>query len=159
VSAAGVARGHGRIAATQGGDRIGTQARQIGRPNATSQARLQLVLIALAAWNFLAFFLELTNTRFLEIAGIDGMLGARGVSGATGVLAVAYLYAMRNPIRYRFVLWLASIEQFIALFSYTFHWARDDIGAEEALIPILVAAAFLVLLLINMPRQTDTIGA
>lgn len=135
------------------------QARQIGRPNPTSQARLQLVLLALAAWDMLAFFLELTNTRFLEVGGIDGILGARAVSGSMGVLAIAYLYAARNPIRHRFVLWLASIEQFVALFSYTFHWARDDIGAEEALLSIAVAAAFLVLLLINMPRQTDTIGA
>ncbi|HEY8171708.1 MAG TPA: hypothetical protein VIH21_01360 [Dehalococcoidia bacterium] len=133
-------------------------ARQIGRPNAASQARLQLVLVALAIWNFLAYFLELTNTRFLEVHGIDGVLGARSSSGALAVLAVAYLYAARNPIRYRFILWLAALEQFVALFSYTFHWARDDVGASEALLPIIVAAGFLVLLLINMPRQTDTIG-
>jgi hypothetical protein len=133
------------------------QARQIGRPNPTSQARLQLILVALAAWDLLAFVLELTNTRLLTIGGIHGALGARSVSGTTAVLAIAYLYAARNPMRYRFVLWLASLEQFIALFACTFHWARSDIGFGQAALPIGAAAVFLVLLMINLPRQTDTL--
>ena len=130
-------------------------ARQIGRPNATSQARLQLILVVLAAWDLLAFLLELTNTKLLKVGGIEGILGARSVSGTMAVLAIAYIYAARNPMRYRFVLWLASIEQFVAIFSYTFHWARKDIGVAEAIVPIAAAAVFLVLLLINQPRQTD----
>ncbi len=133
------------------------QARQIGRPNPTSQARLQLILVLLAAWDLLGFLLELTNTRLLSIGQVDGVLGARSVSGTMAVLAIGYLYAARNPIRYRFVLWLASLEQFIALFSSTFHWARGDLGAGETIVPILVAAAFLALLMTSLPRQTDTI--
>jgi hypothetical protein len=133
------------------------QARQIGRPNPTSQARLQLILVVLAAWNILAFLLELTNAAPISVDGVDGILGARALSGATGVLGIAYLYAARNPVRYRFVLWLATLEQFVALFTAAFHWARDDIGASEALLPIIVAAIFLVLLMTNQPRQTDTI--
>lgn len=133
------------------------QARQIGRPNPTSQARLQLVLVLLAAWDLLGFALELTNTRFLSIHDIDGVMGARSVSGSMAVLAIGYLYAARNPIRYRFVLWLASLEQFIALFSSTFHWARGDIGFSESALPIAVAAGFLVLLMTGLPRQTDSI--
>ena len=132
-------------------------ARQIDRPNPTSQARLQLILILLAAWDLLAFFLELTNTRLLKIGGIDGVLGARSVSGAMAVLAIAYIYAARNPIRHRFVLWLASLEQFVAMFAATFHWARGDVGAGEAVVPILASAALLVLLMTNLPRQTDSI--
>ncbi len=132
-------------------------ARQIGRPNATSQARLQLVLILLAAWDLLAFFLELTNTRLLKIGGIDGVLGARSVSGTLAVLAIAYIYAARNPMRHRVILWMATLEQFIALFTCTFHWARGDVGAGEVLVPIVAAALLLVLLLTNLPRQTDTI--
>lgn len=131
-------------------------ARQIGRPNPTSQARLQLILVLLAAWDMLAFLLELTNTRLLRVGGIDGALGARSVSGTMAVLAIAYLYAARNPIRHRFVLWLATLEQFVALFSCTFHWARSDVGFGEAVVPILAAAGFLVLLMTNLPRQTDT---
>lgn len=133
------------------------QARQIGRPNPTSQARLQLTLVLLAAWDFVAFLLQLTNTGLLEVHDIDGVLGARSASGALAVLAIAYVYAARNPVRYRFVLWLASLEQFVALFAATFHWARGDFGAAEAIVPILAAAAFLVMLMGNMPRQTDAI--
>lgn len=132
-------------------------ARQIGRPNPTSQARLQLLLILLAAWDLLAFLLELTNTRLLKIGSIDGVLGARSVSGAMAVLAIAYIYAARNPIRHRFVLWLASLEQFVAMFAATFHWARGDLGVGQAILPILAAAVFLVLLMTNLPRQTDSI--
>jgi hypothetical protein len=131
------------------------QARHIGRPNPTSQARLQLVLLLLAAWDLLAFVLTLTNTRLLRLGGIEGLLGARSVSGATAVLAIAYVYAARNPVRYRFVLWLASLEQFVAMFAYTFHWARGDAGFGETAVPIVAAAGFLVFLLMNVPRQTD----
>ncbi len=132
-------------------------ARQIGRPAAASHARLQLILILLAAWDLLAFFLELTNTSLLAIGGIDGALGARSVSGASAVLGIAYLYAARNPLRYRFILWLATIEQFIALFATTFHWARGDIHFAQAALPLLVSAVFLVLLMANMPKQTDAL--
>ncbi|MDP9238438.1 MAG: hypothetical protein M3P30_13775 [Chloroflexota bacterium] len=132
-------------------------ARQIGRPNATSQARLQLILVLLAAWDFIAFLLELTNTRLLQIGNIDGALGARSVSGTMAVLAVAYVYAARNPVRYRFILWMATLEQFVALFAGAFHWARSDVGFAEVTIPILVASGFLVMLLTNLPRQTDTV--
>jgi hypothetical protein len=130
-------------------------ARQIGRPNPTSQARLQLILILLAAWDLLAFLLELTNTRLLRIGGIDGVLGARSVSGAMAVLAIAYIYAARNPVRHRFVLWLASLEQFVAIFAAGFHWARGDVGASEAMLPIAASAVLLVLLMTNLPGQTD----
>ena len=133
------------------------QARQIGRPNPTSLARLQLILIALGAWNLIAFVLELANTGPLTVGGVDGFLGARAVGGSLGVLGIAYLYAARNPVRYRFVLWLATLEQVLALFTATFHWARGDFGADEAIVPILFAVAFLILLMTNLPRQTDTI--
>ncbi|HEX5478861.1 MAG TPA: hypothetical protein VFY79_03995 [Dehalococcoidia bacterium] len=130
-----------------------TVRQQIGRPNAASQARLQLVLVLLAAWDLLAFLLELGQTSLLKVGSIDGALGGRSVSGAVVVLAIAYLYAARNPIRYRIVLWLATLEQFIALFATAFHWARGTIGAGQAVIPILVAAIFLMLLMMYMPKQ------
>jgi hypothetical protein len=133
-------------------------ARTLARTNPTSQARLQLILVLLAAWNLLTFFLELTNGRFLQVNDIDGVLGVRAVGGSTAVLALAYLLAVRNPVRYRFVLWLASIEQVLTLFVATFHWARGDVAAGETLLPLLVAVAFLVALIPNLPRQTDTIG-
>jgi hypothetical protein len=132
-------------------------ARQIGRPNPTSQARLQLVLLVLAAWDLVGFVLGLTNTSLLKVGSIDGVLGGRSVSGTLAVLALAYIYAARNPIRHRFVLWLASLEQFVAIFSYTFHWGRGDVSMGEVALPIVAAAAFLVLLMTLLPRQTDTV--
>ncbi len=132
------------------------QARQIGRPNPSSEARLQLVLVALAIWNLLGYLLQLTNSRLIEVDGINGLLGARAVGGAAAVLAIAYIYAARNPVRYRFVLWLASLEQFVALFSTTFHWARGDLSFVESAIPMIVSVIFLILLMTNLPRQTDT---
>lgn len=133
------------------------QARQIGRPNPSSQARLQLLLVLLAAWNLLGFLLQLANARLIKVDGIDGLLGGRAVSGSAAVLAIAYLYAARNPVRHRFVLWLASLEQLIAVFAMTFHFARGDLRFGETVAPIIVAVVFLVLLIMYLPRQTDTI--
>lgn len=132
-------------------------ARRIGRPDAASQARLQLVLVALAAWDLLAFLLQLVNAGLVKAHDVDGLLGARSYTGATAVLGIAYLYAARNPIRHRVILWLASLEQIVALFSTTFHWARGDLSAGESIITIAAAAIFLVLLMTNLPRQTDAI--
>ena len=132
-------------------------ARAIGRPNPTSQARLQLLLILLAAWDLAAFLLELANRSLLDIGGVDGILGARAYSGTTAVLAIAYMYAARNPIRHRFVLWLASIEQLVALFSYAWHRAIGDLNTSEVLLPVAVSAIFFLLLVRYLPRQTDSV--
>ena len=83
------------------------------------------------------------------------MLGARAYSGATAVLAIAYLYAARNPVRHRVILWLAAVEQVVALFATAFHWARGDLGATESLPTLLVSMVFLALLMTNLPRQTE----
>jgi hypothetical protein len=135
------------------------QARSIGRPDPSSHARLQLILLALAAWNLACFLLELTNAALIDVGDIDGLLGARAAGGATLVLAIGYLYAARNPVRYRFMLWLAALEQVVVFFTAAFHWARGDLGFAESGLPIVIALVFLILLIANLPRQTDTIGA
>jgi hypothetical protein len=131
-------------------------ARPIGRPNPTSQARLQLVLILLAAWNLAAFIFELLNVGPIRVGVVEGVLGARAIGGATGVLALAYIAAARDPLRHRFVLWIATVEQFVALFSAGFHWARGDVAAGEAALPIVAAAVFLIALLSSLPRQPES---
>lgn len=133
------------------------QSRSIGRPNPTSQARLQLLLLALAAWNIITFLLALTNAPLVSVGDIDGILGARAVNGASAVLALAYLWAARNPLRYRFVIWMAAVDQVVGIFSAGFHWTRGDLGASEAIVPIAVATGILALLAANLPRQTDTL--
>jgi hypothetical protein len=131
-------------------------ARAISRTSASSRARLQLVLLALAAWNLVTFLLELASTALIDIERVDGVVGGHAVSGASAVLGIAYVYAARNPVRYRFIAWLALIEQVVALFSMAFHWARDDVSFGEVALPMVVATVFLVLLLTTLPRQTDT---
>lgn len=135
------------------------QARAIARPRTASRARLQLLLLAVAAWNLVTFLLALASTALVDVERVDGVLGGAAVSGATAVLGVGYIYAARNPVRYRFIVWLALIEQVVALFSMTFHWARDDVSFGEVVVPMLVATLFLVLLLTTLPRQTDTMAA
>lgn len=131
------------------------QARQIGRPNAASQARLQVILVALAGWNLLTFLLELTSSSLLHVGDVDGALGVRAVGGSVLVLAIAYVYAARNPVRYRFILWLASVEQLVTIFAATFHLARGDVNFGESFVPVVVAIVFLMLLMVNLPRQTE----
>jgi|CXWL01.1.fsa_nt_gi hypothetical protein len=131
-------------------------ARPIGRPNQTSQARLQLLLVVLAAWNLVAFLFELFNVGPIRVGAIEGLLGARAVGGATGALALAYIYAARDPLRHRVILWVATLEQFLALFTAGFHWARGDVSGGEAALPIIIAAILLAALVVSMPRQTDS---
>jgi hypothetical protein len=133
-------------------------ARQIGRPDPSSQARAQLVLVALAAWDLITFIAELVRSSLLEVAS-DGALGGRAFAGTTLVLAIAYLYAARDPMRNRFVLWIASLEQVIGLFSMAFHWARDDTTTGDVWLPMLASAVFLALLIGTLPRQTATMRA
>lgn len=127
-------------------------ARSVGRPNPTSQARLQLILLVLAAWNAVAFLFELLNMGPVRVGEIEGILGARAVGGATGVLALAYVYAARDPLRHRTIVWLATIEQFVAIFTAGFHWATGDVGAGESALPIIAAALFLLAIITSLPR-------
>lgn len=127
-------------------------ARSVGRPNPTSQARLQLILLVLAAWNAVAFLFELLNMGPVRVGETEGILAARALGGATGVLALAYVYAARDPMRHRTIVWLATIEQFVAIFTAGFHWATGDVAAGEALLPILAAALFLFAIITSLPR-------
>ncbi len=130
-----------------------------GRSAIASQARIRLVLLALAAWDALGFLVELSfDTPAFRIKGgdVEGFMAARAFSGSLIVLAAAYLYAARNPARHRFVLWLAVLEQLAALVTGIAHWARGDLSAGESIVPLLIAALFLVLILLNYPRGRET---
>jgi hypothetical protein len=127
-------------------------ARSVGRPNPTSQARLQLILVLLAAWNSVAFIFELLNLGPVRVGEIEGILGARAVGGASGVLALAYVYAARDPMRHRTIVWLATLEQFLAIFTAGFHWAIADLNGGEAAVPIIAAALFLFAIITSLPR-------
>ena len=119
--------------------------------------RLRLILLLMAAWDILGFFVQLyADTFAFRIDGdIKGVLAARALSGALIVPAVVYLYALRDPLRHRAVLWLAVIEQLVAICTAVFHLAADDFGLGSTVVPLAVAIAFLVLVLLNYPQGEE----
>lgn len=127
-----------------------------GRPG--PQARLRLLLLGLALWDLVGFLVELAfdSSAFRVRGDVEGFLAARAFSGSLIVLAAAYIYAARNPLRHRIVIWMAVLEQLAALFTGVAHWMRDDLSTGETIIPLLVALAFLVLILLNYPRERET---
>lgn len=128
-----------------------------GRGAGASQARIRLVLLALAAWDVVGFLVQLAfdSPAFRVNGDVEGFLAARAVSGSLIVLAAAYAYAARNPSRHRFVLWMAVLEQLAGLVTGVAHWARGDLSAGESILPLVVAVAFLVLILFNYPRERE----
>ena len=119
--------------------------------------RLRLILLLMAAWDLLGFVVQLYADSFaFHIDGeLEGALAARALSGALIVPALVYLYALRNPLRHRAVLWLAVIEQLVAICTAVFHLAADDFGLRSMILPLAVAVAFLILVLLNFPRGED----
>ena len=123
--------------------------------------RLQFLLLLLIVWDALALAAELSfgGPLFEPSDGeIGGFLAARGsFGGAALVPLVAYLYGFaRGPLRHRGVLWLGVIEQGATALFAVYHAALGDIDFEGMVLPLAVAAALLVLLLTNMPRQTSS---
>ena len=119
--------------------------------------RLQLLLVAMILWDILAVITALSfGGPLAEIDGdrIGGVLAARvGFSGAVLVPIVMYLYALaRNPLRHRGVIWAAVVEQAAAALFAVYHVAVKDINVEGMIVPLVVALALLIALLINMPR-------
>jgi hypothetical protein len=127
----------------------------------TPTRRLQLILVLLAAWDLLGFVVPLLADSFLfGIDGeLDGILAGRVLSGAIIVPAVLYLYAARRPERYRGILWVAVIEQLVAIVTGVFHLAAGTVGLGEVVIPLAVAVAFLIVVLLNFPTGPKPVEA
>ncbi len=119
--------------------------------------RLRLILLLMAMWDLLGVVVQLYADSFaFRVDGeLDGFLAARALSGALIVPAVIYLYALRDPLRHRPVLWLAVIEQLAAICTAVFHLAADDFGLGSMVVPLAVAVAFLILVLLNYPRGEE----
>lgn len=118
--------------------------------------RLQIILVLLAAWDALGFVIQLLADTFVfEIEGeMEGVLAARALSGALIVPAILYLYAARDPFRYRGILWIAVIQQLVAITAAIFHLAAGTFDLAEVVIPVAVAVAFLILVLLNFPTRS-----
>jgi len=123
----------------------------------TPTRRLQLLLLLMALWDILGALVQLWFDSFLFSAEArpSGILAGRAFSGALVVPAVVYLYAARNPFRHRPILWLAVIEQLVAICTGVFHWAADDLKFAGVVVPVAVAIAFLILVLLNFPRGEE----
>lgn len=111
--------------------------------------RPRVLLILLAAWAILGALTEIFSDSFLLELNLeaDGVLGGRALGGEAIALAALYLYAAHAPERYRFVLWVALVEQVAAVPLNFYHWGADDFGFESVVLPIAVALVFLFLLI------------
>ncbi len=124
-----------------------------------SSRRLQLILALLILWESISLVAEMSfGGPLFETAGDDigGVLGGRGAfAGQHLVFLIVYAYALlRGPLRHAGVLWIGVLEQGAGALFGVYHLAVGDLDVEAAIAPILVAAAFLVLLLLHMPRNT-----
>jgi hypothetical protein len=63
-----------------------------------------------------------------------------------------YIYALRAPLRYRGLLYLAVLENAAAILFCVFHLAVGNLEVEGAFVTMLVSAIFLVAFLVNLPR-------
>ncbi len=114
---------------------------------------LRIILLLMAAWDIIGAVVQLMfdTSLFRSTASPPGSLPGRGFSGALFVTAAVYLIA-RNPVRYRPTLWLGVLEQLVAVCTGIFHGARQDLKWGDEIVPVGVAIAFLMLLLLNFPR-------
>ena len=118
--------------------------------------RLRLILFLMIIWEALAVIAELSFGGFLfEISGskISGFLGARGsFAGAALLPMFIYIYALRAPLRYRGLLYLAVLENAVAILFVLIHLAVGDLEAQAAFATMLISAVFLLAFLLNLPR-------
>jgi len=130
------------------------------RPNILLKTLRQprVMLILLAAWAGIGALTEILSDSFLLDlkSEADGALAGRALAGEAIALLALYLLAARNPERYRFVLWVALVEQVAALALNFYHWGAGDFGFESIILPIGVAIGFLVLLIPNLFQRAET---
>ena len=132
------------------------------RPNVLLNTLRQprVLLILLGAWAIIGALTEIFSDSFLLDlkAEADGALAGRALGGEAIALAALYLFAARDPERYRLVFWIALVEQVAAVPLNFYHWGAGDFGFESIILPIVVAIGFLVLLIPNLvqPRAEAT---
>jgi hypothetical protein len=118
--------------------------------------RLRLILFLMIIWEALAVIAELSFGSFLfEISGdkISGILAGRGSFGGAAVMPMfIYIYALRAPLRYRGLLYLAMLENAAAILFCVFHLAVGNVEVQGAFLTMVVSAIFLVAFLLNLPR-------
>ncbi len=118
----------------------------------TTLRQPRVVLILLALWNVLAAVAE-----FFVDGKIRGPLGGMTLSWEGIALAVLYLYAARDPVRYQRVFWLALVQLTAAIAANIYHWGAGDLTPGSIIIPMGVSAGLTVLVFLHLfePKQPE----
>jgi hypothetical protein len=134
------------------------------QPTATQARILQtlrqprIVLILLATWDILGIVAQVLSGSFLfdmEGKEASGIFAGRAFSASMVVPAIVYLWAARDPRRYRQVFWLALIEQVALVLSCFYHRGAGDITWAGTIVPAVISAGLIVLVFLNLfqPRE------
>ena len=127
----------------------------------TTLRQPRVVLILLAVWAIIGALTEFFTSSGLFVdlndLELDGALGGRALSWEAIPLAVLYLYASRDPVRYQRVFWLALIEQAAAMAANVYHLGAGDFSLESVIIPIAVAGALFLLVFLHLfqPKEPE----
>jgi hypothetical protein len=118
----------------------------------------RIVLILLAVWDIVGLIAQLLSGSFLfDMEGHEasGILGGRVFSASMIVPAILYIYAARDPKRYRQVFWLALVEQVVLMLSCFYHRGAGDITWAGTIIPAVISGGLIFLVFFNLfqPRQ------
>lgn len=118
--------------------------------------RLRLLLFLMVVWEALAIVTELSfGGTLFHISGekISGLLAAKGsFSGAAVMPMFIYIYALRAPLRYRGLLYLAVLENAAAALFCVYHLARGNLETQGIMPTLVISCVFVVAFLLNLPR-------
>jgi hypothetical protein len=118
----------------------------------------RIVLILLAVWDIVGVIAQLLSSSFLfDMKGAEasGILAGRVFSASMIVPAILYIYAARDPRRYRQVFWLALVEQVVLMLSCFYHRGAGDITWAGTIVPAVISGGLIFLVFFNLfqPRQ------
>ena len=135
---------------------VQTTAPQAGILQTLRQPRM--VLILLAVWDILAVITQVLSNSFLfDMEGHEasGILAGRAFSASMVIPAIIYLWAARDPKRYRQVFWLALVEQVVVVLSCFYHRGAEDITWAGTIIPAVISGGLIFLVFFNLfqPRK------
>jgi len=116
--------------------------------------RPRIMLLLLIAWSAVAGLTEFfTNSSiFMDLHDreIDGLLGARALSWQGIPLALLYLFAFRNPVRYPGIFVIALVDQVAVIAAAFYHLGAGDFGGESIIVPVGVSGALLFLIVLHL---------
>jgi hypothetical protein len=120
--------------------------------------RPRIVLILLAVWAIVGVVAQVLSNSFLfDMEGHEasGILAGRAFSASMVIPAIIYLWAARDPKRYRQVFWLALVEQVVVVLSCFYHRGAGDITWAGTIIPAAISAGLIFLVFFNLfqPRE------